>query len=145
MPKIWSSAEIHPRDRVAYWVDGLSGAIAHVDCEPRPDQPFFAEIRAGAAGELGGATYSSVAQIVTRSPRKIAQRPVDTFTLGVQLAGHGFGSQDGRDVVLRPGDLVLYDMMRLFRHPLRADHVDIFAGGPVAPDRHSGTFHRQAH
>jgi AraC family transcriptional regulator, positive regulator of tynA and feaB len=115
MPTIWSTADVHPRDRVAYWVDGLSGAIAHVDCEPRRDEPFFAEIRAGAAGEIRGATYSSVAQIVTRSPRKIAQRPVDTFTLGVQLAGHGFGSQDGRDVVLRPGDLVLYDTTRPFR------------------------------
>lgn len=115
MPTIWSTADVHPRDRVAYWVDGLSGAIAHVDCEPRRDEPFFAEIRAGAAGEIRGATYSSVAQIVMRSPRKIAQRPVDTFTLGVQLAGHGFGSQDGRDVVLRPGDLVLYDTTRPFR------------------------------
>lgn len=112
---IWSTADVHPRDRVAYWVDGLSGAIAHVECEPRRDEPFFAKIRAGAAGEFRGATYSSVAQIFTRSPRKIAQRPIDTFTLGVQLAGHGFGSQDGRDVVLRPGDLVLYDTTRPFR------------------------------
>lgn len=112
---IWSTADVHPRHRVAYWVDGLSGAIAHVDCEPRRDEPFFAEIRAGAAGEIRGATYSSVAQIVARSPCKIAQRPVDTFTLGVQLAGHGFGSQDGRDLVLRPGDLVLYDMTRPLR------------------------------
>ena len=36
---IWSTADVHPRDRVAYWVDGLSGAIAHVDCEPRRDEP----------------------------------------------------------------------------------------------------------
>jgi len=33
----WSTADVHPRDRVAYWVDGLSGAIAHVDCDPRRD------------------------------------------------------------------------------------------------------------
>ena len=43
MTKIWSTADVHPRDRVAYWVDGLSGAIAHVDCDPRRDEPFFAE------------------------------------------------------------------------------------------------------
>jgi len=35
--------------------------------------------------------------------------------MGVQLAGHGHASQDGRDLVLRPGDLVLYDMSRPFR------------------------------
>ena len=86
-----------------------------MDCEPRSDQPFFGKMCADSAGELRGATYSSVAQIVTRSPRKIAHRPADVFTLGVQLAGHGLGSQDGHDLALRPGDLVLYDMTRPFR------------------------------
>jgi AraC family transcriptional regulator, positive regulator of tynA and feaB len=56
-----------------------------------------------------------VAQIITRSPRKIAHRPTDMFTIGVQSAGRGFGSQDGRDLALRPGDLVLYDMTRPLR------------------------------
>jgi len=112
---MWSTADVHPRDRVAYWVDGLSDVVVHVDCEPRRDEPFFAEIRADSAGEVRCATYSSVAQIVTRSPRKIAHRPADMLTLGVQLAGHGFSSQDGRDLALRPGDLVLYDMTRPFQ------------------------------
>jgi hypothetical protein len=93
MPRIWSTDDVHPRDRVAYWVDELSEAITHVDCEPQGDKPFFAEIRADSAGEVRCATYSSVAQIVARSLRKIAHRPSDMFTLGVQLAGHGFGSQ----------------------------------------------------
>jgi AraC-like DNA-binding protein len=112
MPKIWSTADIHPRDRVAWWVDGLSGAIAHVDCEPRRDQPFFAQIRLGAVGEIRGATYSSTAQTFMRSPRRIAHQPVDMFTLGLLLAGGGCGSQDGRDTVLLPGEFVLYDVTR---------------------------------
>src|SRR5215469_1928982 len=107
MSRIWSTDDVHPRDRVAYWVDGLCDAIVHVDCEPRSDQPFFGNMRADSAGEIRGATYSSVAQIITRSPRKIAHRPADMLTLGVQLAAHGLGSQDGREIVLRPGDLVL--------------------------------------
>ena len=114
MPRIWSTADVHPRDRVAYWVDGLADAIIHVDCEPRRDEPFSAEIRAASAGQVRCATYSSVAQIVARSARKIAHRPADMFTLGVQLAGYGFASQDGRDLALRPGDLALYDMTRPF-------------------------------
>ena len=114
MTRIWSTDDVHPRDRLAYWVDGLADAVVHVDCEPRSDEPFVAEIRADSAGEVRCATYSSVAQIATRSPRKIARRPADVFTLGVQLVGHGFGSQDGRDLVLRPGDLALYDMTRPF-------------------------------
>ena len=112
MARIWSTNDVHPRDRVAYWVDGLSGAIAHVDCEPRRDKPFFAEICVSAVGEIRCATYSSVAQVVARSARQIAHQPADMFTIGLLLAGHGLGSQDGRDTVLRPGDLVLYDVTR---------------------------------
>jgi AraC-like DNA-binding protein len=115
MPRIWSTANVHPRDRVACWVDGLCDTIVHVDCEPRRDQPFFGELRADSAGEICAATYSSVGQVVARSPRKIGQRPSDMLTLGVQLVGQTFGSQDGRDLLLRPGDLVLYDMTRPFR------------------------------
>jgi AraC family transcriptional regulator, positive regulator of tynA and feaB len=115
MAQTWSTADVHPRDRVASWVDGLCNTIAHVDCEPCRDQPFFGEIRADAAGEIRSATYSSVAQVVARSPRKIAHQPVDMFTLGIQLGGDCLGSQDGRDTALRPGDLVLYDMTRPFR------------------------------
>ena len=58
------------------------------------------------------ATYSSVAQIFTRSPRKIAFQPADMFTLGLLLAGHGYASQDGRDTVLRSREFVLYDVTR---------------------------------
>jgi AraC-like DNA-binding protein len=54
-------------------------------------------------------------QTITRSPRTIAHWPADTFTIGVQLVGHGFGSQDGRDLAVRPGNLVLYDMTRPLR------------------------------
>jgi len=115
MTRIWSTDDVHPRDRVACWVDGLCDTIVHVDCEPQSDQPFFGKMCADSAGEIRCATYSSVAQIITRSPRKIGHRPADMFTLGVQLAGHSFGSQDGRDVAVRPGDLVLYDMTRPFR------------------------------
>jgi hypothetical protein len=113
MPRIWSTANVHPRDRVACWVDGLCDTIVHVDCEPRLDQPFFGELCADSAGEIRAATYSSVGQVVTRSPRKIGQRPSDVLTLGVQLVGQAFGSQDGRELVLRPGDLVLYDTFAL--------------------------------
>jgi AraC-like DNA-binding protein len=115
MTRIWSTDDVHPRDRVASWVDGLCDTIVHVDCEPLGDQPFFGKMRASSAGELRAATYSSVAQSVSRSPRKIAHRPADMLTLGVQLVGDVFGSQDGRDLALRPGDLVLYDMTRPFR------------------------------
>jgi hypothetical protein len=41
MPGMWSTEDVHPRNRVAYWVDGLCDTIVHVDCEPRSGQPFI--------------------------------------------------------------------------------------------------------
>jgi AraC-like DNA-binding protein len=112
MPQIWSTANVHPRDKIAYWVDELCRTVARADCEPRRDQLFFGEIYADTLGCIGAVTYSLVAQVFTRSPRQTAHQPANIFTFGLQLAGDGLASQDGRDTVLRPGELVLIDAMR---------------------------------
>jgi AraC family transcriptional regulator, positive regulator of tynA and feaB len=109
MPKILSTSDFHPRDRLGYWIDELSRNVTAVGCEPVRDQPFFGEIRSDAVGCIGGMTYSSVAQTFGQ------RRPADFFTLGVQLEGHGFASGAGRDVALHPGELMLYDASRPFR------------------------------
>ena len=109
MPKILSTSDFHPRDRLDYWTDELSRNVTAVGCEPARSQPFFGEIRSDALGCIGGMTYSSVAQTFGQ------RRPADFFTLGVQLEGHGFASGAGRDVALHPGELMLYDASRPFR------------------------------
>ena len=115
MHKVWSTAEVHPRDRLAYWIQGICNTIAGVECEPRRGARFFGHICSATAERLQAAKYSSSAQILTRTPRKIAQRPTDLLSLGIQMSGYGLGSQDGRDTELLPGDLVLYDMTRPLR------------------------------
>jgi hypothetical protein len=47
MTRIWSTDDVHPRDRLAYWVDGLADAIVHLDCEPRSNEPFGRNARSG--------------------------------------------------------------------------------------------------
>ncbi len=42
MTSLWSTANIHPSDRIAWWVDELS-ANCQVDCEPQRGVPFFGE------------------------------------------------------------------------------------------------------
>jgi AraC family transcriptional regulator, positive regulator of tynA and feaB len=109
MPKILSTSDFHPRDRLDYWIDELSRNVTAVGCEPTRGQPFFGEIRSDAVGYIGGMTYASVAQTFGQ------RRAADFFTLGVQLEGHGFASGAGRDVALNPGELMLYDASRPFR------------------------------
>lgn len=119
MSQVWSTTDVHPRDRLAYWIDGLARNVTTVECEPRRDQPFFGEIRAEVLGPIGVMTYSSVPQVFAQS------QPRAVFTLGLQMEGHGLGSQDGRDTTLNPGELVLYDATRAFRLAFYSSFVRI--------------------
>jgi AraC-like DNA-binding protein len=115
MIKSWSTADVPPRDREAYWVDAVCDTFVHLDCEPRRDRPFHGEIRSDVAGNMCVGTVVSTAQLVTRSQRQISRDPADIFLINVQLSGHGMVSQDGRDATLRPGDFALYDSTRPYR------------------------------
>jgi AraC-like DNA-binding protein len=114
MVEVWSTADVHPRDRVAWWVDRFSSAC-QVDCEPRRGVGFFGK---GALVDIGGAlqigTGASSAQVVTRSPRQIALGD-DRLYLTLISSGRGLISQDGREASLRPGDFVLSDRTRPYR------------------------------
>ena len=55
---------------------------------------------------------TATAQIVRRTPAKIARASEDYFLVSIQTEGRGVVSQDGRDAVLAPGDFALYDSTR---------------------------------
>jgi AraC-like DNA-binding protein len=116
MSRYWSTADVHPRDRLAYWIDAVCDCFVHVDCEPRRDNSLFCELRSDTMGELEVAKVTARGiQCVTRSPRQIARAPAAFFHITVQLAGQCRLSQDGREVILRPGDFALHDNARPFR------------------------------
>jgi AraC-like DNA-binding protein len=124
MSNILSTDHVHPRDRLAYWVDIGCNSLVHADCsERRTDEPFFGEIRANAVGAIRCVTYSSVGQTLIRSPRIVARHPADAIGIGTQITGEGFASQDGRDTTLRVGDLTFYDMSRPFQLGFRNSFV----------------------
>jgi AraC-like DNA-binding protein len=110
-----STSHVPARDRVAFWVDAVCDVFACSDCEPARASDFFGEIRSDTLGDVQVATVTSTAQTMTRSTGPIAKGPADTFFVNVQTCGREFGSQDGRDVELRPGDLALYDGTRPYR------------------------------
>ncbi len=115
MIKLWSTAEVHPRDRLAYWADAVCGAFLRLDCSPRRDPRFFGEICADNAGDVRVCTIASAAQAITRSRRQIARDPTDLFAVTVQLSGRCILSQDGRVAILKSGDVVLNDGNRPFQ------------------------------
>jgi AraC family transcriptional activator of tynA and feaB len=111
----WSTAQVHPRDRVAYWVDQVCDAC-HVDCEPRRDTALFGDCSvAGLAGTLQFGKGASTAQALSRSPRQIARGNSDFFHICVMSYGRALLRQDGREALLEPGDFVLSDRTRPYQ------------------------------
>jgi AraC-like DNA-binding protein len=113
--KIWSTATVHPRDRMAYWVDEICHNC-QVDCEPRRGTAFFGEAAlTDLAGVLQVGQGASSAQVFSRSPRQIARGNADFLQVTVQTSGRALVSQDGGEAVLEPGDLVLTDRTRPYQ------------------------------
>jgi AraC-like DNA-binding protein len=121
MIKLWSTDDVAIRDRLAYWADGICDTFLHVDCRPQREGHFFGEIRADTLDEVLVAQATSTAQMIVRSPRQIARDTGEFLAITVQLGGRGMASQGERDLVLRPGDLIVLDGNRPFRWTLPDD------------------------
>ncbi|MGO8917028.1 MAG: helix-turn-helix domain-containing protein [Stellaceae bacterium] len=115
MTKVWTTADVHPRDRLAFWVDAVCDTFVRLDCASPPNCAFHGEIRSDGAGAVQVSTVVSTAQLVTRSPRQIARATDDYFLVSLQLSGRGRVSQDAREAELSVGDFALYDSTRPYR------------------------------
>ncbi len=114
MVKVWSTEDVHPRDRTTWWVDQFSVGC-HVDSEPRRGAGFFGRATVTEiAGGLQIGTGVASAQVISRSQRQIA-RGDDRFFLNVMSSGQGLFCQDGREATCGPGDFVLSDRRRPYR------------------------------
>ena len=114
MVSVWSTADVHPRDRMAWWVDQFSAAC-QVDSEPRRGTGFFgrATITDVAAGLRIG-TGAASAQVISRSQRQIAQGD-DRLFLTLASSQGSLINQDGREATYGPGDFVLSGRTRPYR------------------------------
>jgi AraC family transcriptional regulator, positive regulator of tynA and feaB len=114
MTDLWSTTEVHPRDRRAWWVEVIC-AKCHVDCEPEQDAQFFGQASLADIGQkLQIGNGVSRAQVLTRSPRQIA-RGDDRLFITVATSGRSFVKQDGREAVLTRGDFALTDRTRYYQ------------------------------
>lgn len=124
MTRAWSTADIHPRDRTAWWVDEVSGHC-HVDCEPQRSERFFgeAEVIDIAAGLQVG-TGATSALKYNRSLRQIA-RGDDRLFIELTSSGCISISHDSREAVLTRGDFTLMDRTRPYQGTSNGDFAQV--------------------
>ncbi|WP_111718644.1 helix-turn-helix domain-containing protein [Homoserinimonas sp. OAct 916] len=78
------------------------------------DQPehFRGSIRSGIVDEVHISDVRASTHVVERTPGLIAADDRAYYKLNLQLSGKGLLIQDGREALLQPGDLAVYDTSR---------------------------------
>jgi AraC-like DNA-binding protein len=95
-----------------FWADAISSTFVPLECAPVMDGAFRAELVNVRAADVQFTHVTAAPHRVLRTRRMIARNDAGNYKVGLQLAGVGWISQGGRDAVLRPGDLTVYDTSR---------------------------------
>lgn len=109
MRKIFSTEDVHQRDRFDYWMGVVRKTIIHNDAVPACRRTFSAELRAGSIGTVNLALARSSAVRISHTKHHSGQPSDDQLFVFMPLAGSKVLQQGGRLVVLEPGQLALID------------------------------------
>lgn len=111
MKEIFTTAGVHPRDRLSYWHDIACKAFATHECKVASS--FDATILWAPLAQIElSVMESNGLRSSTRSERDVARCADDAFYLCLQLEGGQITHQDGRDIVLNAGDFTVFDSRR---------------------------------
>jgi AraC-like DNA-binding protein len=99
-------------DRPAFWHDVVCQTFVPLRVAMADNDHFSGSVTTDRLGQMQISTVDAQAQQVTRTPRLIAASPHDYMLVGLETKGPAVVAQDGREALLRPGDLAFYDATR---------------------------------
>ncbi len=95
------------------WRRVISESFVPLEADPvRTRGAFSGTVTASMLGGIGLSTVDAEAHTVRRTRQMAGDGGGGLFKLGLQLSGTGLLVQDGREVVMEPGRLALYDTSR---------------------------------
>lgn len=133
MQKIFSTDDVHPRDRFDYWMSVVRRDFIRNDAVPACRRAFRAELHAGSIGSVRLALGQSSAVKITHTKRHSGQPSDDQLFVFMPFAGSKVLQQNGRRVTLMPGQFALVDP-RLPHEGAFSDASDVLT---LVMDRHS--------
>lgn len=158
MRRLFSTRDVHPRDRLAYWQDVACKTFVEIECYTDAGAAFDATIWSGQLADIGVSLVETDQCDVYRQPQGIARGTSDAILLSLQLAGTATLAQDGREAQLSVNDFALYDtthtyalrvaagvrqlVLKLPRHELerRLGPISRYAARPVRANEPLGSF-----
>ncbi|MGG5752811.1 helix-turn-helix domain-containing protein [Zafaria sp. Z1313] len=103
---------VEQADSFASWRKLISASFVPLAAEPTLPGPFRGQVGGRQLNEIGMMRVEAGTHTVVRTPELIGAGGQGHYKLNVQLGGNGLLLQDGRETVLRPGDLAIYDTQR---------------------------------
>lgn len=109
MRRIFSTDDVHPRDRFDFWMGVIRQNIISNDAVPACRRTFRAQLTAGSIGAAHITLSNSSAIKVSHTKHHSGQLSDDQLFVFMPLAGSKVLQQSGRQAVLCPGQLALVD------------------------------------
>ncbi|MHC2623838.1 AraC family transcriptional activator of tynA and feaB [Bradyrhizobium huanghuaihaiense] len=109
MRTIFTTKDVHPRDRFEYWHSVACKEIVEHDSFPTSRVRFEAEIEVGSVGTLDLVAFENTPLRVEHTHAHISRRSSDQLFFCREASGSVSMEQDGRQITLHPGDMTLLD------------------------------------
>ncbi|QIM18958.1 helix-turn-helix domain-containing protein [Leucobacter coleopterorum] len=87
----------------------VDSSFVPLDITPETSGPFLASLRGVGAGDLAFTEVHSIPQVVERTREGISRGGSGYYKVSLLLSGSGMLIQDGREVIMHPGDISFYD------------------------------------
>lgn len=114
MATVFSTSDVHPRDRIAYWVEVVTKGFVKYVFNPPAGAGFDGTVRAGSLANLPVSSYECDPHEVGRTARDVAASDDDDFFVCLQLSGRSTNFQADRQSVNESGSFFLLDPRRPF-------------------------------
>jgi AraC-like DNA-binding protein len=114
LDRLFSTRDVHPRDRLSFWQDVACKAFVEIECRTDAGPAFDATIWSRSLSGISISLVDSDQCGVFRRRRAIARAASDDVLLSLQLAGSSLLTQNGRETRLGAGDFAIYDTMRTY-------------------------------
>jgi AraC family transcriptional activator of tynA and feaB len=112
---VFSTEHVHPRDRFDFWHSVARKDVVDHTSRPRCRNTFRAQLRSGSVGAIDLVLFQNSEMSVAHTRRHIAHANTDELFICRQFGGRVALEQDGRQVMLEPGDITLLDPRLQYR------------------------------
>lgn len=129
---IFSTQDVHPRERLSYWREVATRGYVEHDFEPGQGQAFNGSVKIATLPGLALTRFDADTARVSRSERSAARADANDMLLCMHVQGELGISQDGRDTVLTERALFLLDPLRPFDIQLKSHASNVVVKVPRA-------------